>query len=94
MAELRALRALCDSAMPEKLRQNLLASLDGHRFLDPESQVIFESIRASAKNGPISRERLALHLNNRGFPDVDVDLYFPETHTNSEASVSTNKKQT
>ncbi len=90
-AELRALCTLCDPAMSGKLRQNLLASLEGHKFLEPESQAIFESIRALAGSGPISRERLAQHLNNRGFPDIDIERYFLADGMNSESPDSTTK---
>jgi hypothetical protein len=91
-AEIRALRALCDPAMTDRLRQNLMKSLDGHIFLDPEYQVVFESIRSLFQSGPISAARLALHLNNRGFPDIDMDRYFSAAGMNSEQRESTNKK--
>lgn len=74
--ELRALRALCDEAIPRNLRQNLIQSLGSHAFKEPEHQVIFESIRDIFQRGPISVEQLRIHLNNRGFPDTDVEQYF------------------
>jgi len=79
-AELKALRTLCDETVARNLRQNLIQSLGPHAFSDPEREVIFESIRSLFLRGPISREQLRVHLNNRGFPDTDVDKYFqPET---------------
>ena len=73
--ELQALRVLCDEAVAREQRQRLLESLDQHAFIEPEHQVVFESIRALFQRGPISREQLRVHLNNRGFPDTDVEKY-------------------
>jgi hypothetical protein len=74
--EFQALRALCDEATPRVERQRLLQSLNEHTFIEPEHQVVFESICALFPRGPISVGPLRLHLNNRGFPDTDVEKYF------------------
>jgi hypothetical protein len=77
-AELQALRELCDqdvSRMPQRLK--LLKSFEGRQFQDSEHQVVFESICFLFRHGGVSAGRLAVHLNNRGFPDVDLDKYFP-----------------
>jgi len=74
--ELQALRALCDEAAPREERQRLMHSLSGHVFIEPEHQVVFESIRALFPRGPIPVAQLRIHLNNRGFPDTDVEKYF------------------
>jgi hypothetical protein len=76
VAELRALRTLCDESIPRNLRQNLIQSLGPRSFADPEHQVVFESIVALFPRGPIRAEQLRIHLNNRGFPDTDVEKYF------------------
>jgi hypothetical protein len=73
--ELEALRVLCDEAIPREPRQKLMESLADHTFLVPEHQVVFESIRALFPRSPISLEQLRVHLNNRGFPDTDVEKY-------------------
>ncbi len=57
-------------------RQNLMQSLSPNTFVEPEHQVVFESIRALFPRGPISVGQLRVHLNNRGFPDTDVEKYF------------------
>jgi hypothetical protein len=75
-AERKALETLCDEKLARNLRQNLIQSLGPQAFIDPEHQVVFESIRALFTRGPISREQLRIHLNNRGFPDTDVEKYF------------------
>jgi hypothetical protein len=74
--ELQALRALCDEAIAREERQTIMLSLSQHAFIEPERQVVFESIRALFLRGPISVEQLRLHLNNRGFPETDVEKYF------------------
>jgi hypothetical protein len=74
--ELQALRVLCDEAIPREQRQGLMQSLADHAFIEPEHQVVFESIRALFPHGPISEAQLRVHLNNRGFPDTDVDKFF------------------
>jgi hypothetical protein len=89
-AELRALRALCDETMSSRLSENLLKSLEGHKFLVPEDQVVFESIRTVLKSGTISASKLAIHLNNRGFPDVDLGRYFAAENTNASSPKRTN----
>jgi len=75
-AELQALRTLCDERVARNLRQNLIQSLGPRAFSEPEHQVVYESIRALFPRGPISMEQLRVHLNNRGFPDTDVEKYF------------------
>jgi hypothetical protein len=74
--ELQTLRVLCDEAAPREERQRLMQSLAQHVFIEPEHQVVFESICALFPRGPISTAQLRVHLNNRGFPDTDVEKYF------------------
>jgi len=74
--ELQALRALCDAAITREERQTLMKSLSEHDFIEPEHQVVFESLRALFPRGPISLGQLRIHMNNRGFPDTDVEKYF------------------
>jgi hypothetical protein len=74
--ELQALRVLCDDAITREQRQGLMQSLADHAFIETEHQVVFESIRFLFPRGPISEAQLRVHLNNRGFPDTDVEKYF------------------
>jgi hypothetical protein len=74
--ELDALRALCHEAIPREERLRHMQSLSQHVFLEPEHQVVYESIRALLPHGPLSLAQLRVHLNNRGFPDTDVEKYF------------------
>jgi hypothetical protein len=75
-AELQALRALCDEAAPREERQRVMQTLSHHVFIEPEHQVVFESIRALFPRGRISVAQLTVYLNNRGFPDTDLEKYF------------------
>jgi hypothetical protein len=74
--ELQALRELCNEAIAREQRQRLMQSLVQQAFLEPEHQVAFESICALFARGPITVTQLRIHLNNRGFPDTDVEKYF------------------
>lgn len=80
-AEFKALCTLCDEGVARNLRQNLIQSLGARAFLEPEHQVIFESIVALFPRGPIGAANLRVHLNNRGFPDTDVEKYFQTAST-------------
>lgn len=75
-AELNALRTLCNESYSRVQQLNLLNSVGKHRFQDAEHQVVWESIRFLLPRGPISLSQLRVHLNNRGFPDTDVEKYF------------------
>jgi hypothetical protein len=74
--ELQALRVLCDESVLREQRLTLMQSLSRHVFIEPEHQVVYESIRALLSRGPVSGGQLRVHLNNRGFPDTDVEKYF------------------
>jgi hypothetical protein len=90
-AELQSLRALCDQATPDEERTKLMQSLSQHAFIEPEHEVVFESIRAVSSRGLMSAARLRVHLNNRGFPDTDVEKYFQTVRSEHIAPQSTDK---
>ncbi len=74
--ELDFLRVLSSGAGTPEQRQALSESLARYRFSEPEHQVVFESLRALSGRKEISEVGLAVHLNNRGFPDLDLKKYF------------------
>ena len=74
-SDLQVLRALCDESKPRHERRELLDSCAQRSFLEPEHQVVFESIRALFPRGAITAARLAEHLTRRGFPDTDAEKY-------------------
>jgi hypothetical protein len=92
--ELGTLRRLCDEAATREVREQLMRSLNGHLFLEPEHQVAFESIRILLSRGPISAALLRVHLNNRGFPDTDVEKYFQSAPSERTKQPATNKVAT
>lgn len=57
-------------------RQALAEAMSRHVFLEPEHQIVFESIHALLSRGPVSPAQLQIHLTNRGFPDTDAKKYF------------------
>ena len=74
--ELDVLRGLCGGAGTSEQHRALSESLARYRFSEPEHQVVFESLFALSGRKKISAAVLALHLNNRGFPDLDLEKYF------------------
>jgi len=74
-ADLAVLRALCDETSPREQRTKLMESRAHHAFIEPEHQVVFESICALFSRGPITASRLGVHLTRRGFPDIDAEKY-------------------
>jgi hypothetical protein len=75
--DLAILRKICDASLPQDQRFALLESIQNYVLSNAEHQVVFESIRFLFSRGPISPARLSAHLNNRGFPDVSMEKYFP-----------------
>jgi replicative DNA helicase len=74
-AEVQVLGTLCNQAGTSEQRAEIVQTLQQYAFLEPEHQILFESIRSLLSAGRLSNARLAVHLNNRGFPDVDLEKY-------------------
>jgi hypothetical protein len=74
-AEARVLGTLCIAAASRERCTEIISALDRYEFLEPEHQILFGSIRALLERGRLSTANLAVHLNNRGFPDVDLEKY-------------------
>ena len=90
-AELQALRGLCDERVSQEERQALAQSLRQHAFVEPEHQAVFESVCGLIARGPFSAAQLRVHLNNRGFPDTDVEKYFQPVPIGDMQQRATNK---
>lgn len=86
--ELQTLRILCGESASRDQQLEILQLLDGRVFQDPEHQVVFESVRFLFSRGRVSAARLGVHLNNRGFPDVALEKYFPPASVTSAESDS------
>jgi len=78
-AELEVLRALTNGSRGAAEYRLIVRLVHDYRFCDAEYQIVFESLREISENEPISFSRLAVHLNNRGFPDIDLEKYFEGT---------------
>ena len=89
--ELQTLRRLCNEAAPREEREKLVQSLSQYAFLEAEHQVVFESIRSLFQRGSISEVQLRVHLNNRGFPDTDLEKYFQAAPSRPTTSQATDK---
>jgi hypothetical protein len=76
LAEVGILGTLCNLEGSGEQRTELVHSLEQYVFVEPEHQIVFESIRSLLPHDRISAARLAVHLNNRGFPDVDLEHYY------------------
>jgi hypothetical protein len=74
-AEVQILGTLCNQAGAIDRRLDVVQALDQYEFLQPEHQIVFESIRSLLFRDALSNARLAVHLNNRGFPDVELEKY-------------------
>jgi hypothetical protein len=74
-AEVQILGTLCTQTGTVEQRNELAHTLDRYAFLEPEHQIVFGSIHALLLHDHLSKAHLAVHLNNRGFPDVDLEQY-------------------
>jgi hypothetical protein len=86
-AEVQVLGTLCNRDVPHDLRAELAHVLKHYAFLEPEHQIVFESIRSLLLHDRLSNASLAVHLNNRGFPDVDLEKYCAAAFSNIEESL-------
>jgi hypothetical protein len=92
--DLAILRKICDASLSQEQRSALVQSLQNYAFSDAEHQVVFESICFLFSRGPISPARLSVHLNNRGFPDISMEKYFPSATANPHLEAGTKTKGT
>ena len=74
-AEVQLLGTLCGEQSSHEKRLELAQILEHYEFVEPEHRVVFESIRALLPRNRVSAPRLAVHLNNRGFPSVELEKY-------------------
>jgi len=74
-AEAQVLGTLCNGTGDREQHHELANILGHYAFLEPEHEIVFGSIRSLLVHDRLSNTRLAVHLNNRGFPDVDLEKY-------------------
>ena len=76
-AERTVLRAMCVGALGRTVWREGVALLADYRFADNVHQLIFDTVREIHTGDPlILRQLLPARLNNKGFPDLDLDTYF------------------
>jgi hypothetical protein len=83
-AEVQVIGSLCNVAGSREQLTELVRALQNYIFLEPEHQIVFESICSLLLRDRLSNARLAVHLNNRGFPDVDLEKYCAAGFSNIE----------
>src|SRR6266404_5471595 len=86
-AGVQGLGLLCNREDPRDVRAELVHVLEHYAFLEPEHQIVFESIRSLLLHDRLSKASLAVHVNNRGFPDVDLEKYCAAAFSNIEEAV-------
>ena len=57
-------------------RMALCQALGNYQFAEPDQQIVFESVRELLNRNALSKDALTVHLNNRGFPDINLERYF------------------
>ncbi len=76
-AEREVLRALCQNAVRSDVLDKSIALFAHYHFLEPAHQVLFEALRDLGGTGTRQiRELLPVRVNNRGFPDMDLEPLF------------------
>ncbi len=76
-AERTVLRAMCVGALGRTVWREGVDLLANYRFADNVHQLIFDAMREIQTDDPrIIRELLPARLNNKGFPDLDLETYF------------------
>ncbi|MCU1340844.1 MAG: hypothetical protein JWN92_267 [Candidatus Acidoferrum typicum] len=86
-AEVQVLGTLCNRAGAREQHADIVSAFDHYQFLEPEHQIIFGSIRSLLVRDRLSTTNLAVHLNNRGFPDVDLEKYCAAGLANIDAAL-------
>ena len=74
--DFRALRVLCDESGAREDQQKLLQPLCTGVSSNPSAESCLNRSARYFPEGLFPRRSLRIHLNNRGFPDTDVDKYF------------------
>lgn len=76
-AERNALRALCQGTAQGSVHAEGLSILAPYAFVDKVHQLVFDTLREILSADPeVIRAQLPSRLNNRGFPDLDVETFF------------------
>ncbi len=75
--ERAVLAALCQGRLLRADWDEALARLATYRFADRVHQLVFDTLREMNTNDArVIHEQLAARLNNKGFPDLDLEGFF------------------
>jgi len=89
VAERDVLRAMCQGTAERPVRSEGLAILRDYRFADSVHQLVFETLRQIPSDAPqIIREQLPVRLNNKGFPDLDLEVFFQPHNLSAEQAIA------
>jgi hypothetical protein len=85
--ELAALRILCQGTPRGPMLRTGARLLADYRFTDPAYEVFFAALWDTPTEDPAAiRSQLAGRINNRGFPDLELDILFvPHGLTHEQA---------
>jgi hypothetical protein len=84
-SERDVLRAMCQGTREGPVRAEGLAILAAYRFADSVHQLVFDTLRQIPSDSPpIIRQQLTGRLNNKGFPDLDLDTFFEPHNISAE----------
>src|ERR1700690_3021924 len=84
LVEIEMIGTLINRVGTNAQRTELVRTLENYAFVEPEHRIVFESIGFLLTRDRVSKENLAVHLNNRGFPDVDLEKYIAAGSANIE----------
>lgn len=75
--ERAVLAALCQGKLLRADWDEAVARLATYRFADAVHQLVFDTLgEMNTSDAQVIREQLAVRLNNKGFPDLDLEGFF------------------
>ncbi len=84
-AERDVLRAMCQGTPERAVLSEGLEILADYCFTDSTHQLVFDTLRElRAANPQIIRETLPVRLNNKGFPDMNLETFFVPHHLTAD----------
>lgn len=88
-AEREVLRAMCQGTPERAVLSDGLEILADYCFTDFTHQLVFDTLRELRAGSPqLIRERLPVRLNNKGFPDMDLETFFAPHHLTADEVVA------
>jgi len=76
-AEREILQALCRGTLEGSVKAAAMEILGSYTFQESVHQLVFETLREIPSDDPeLLRAQLLVRLNNKGFPDLDLEAFF------------------